>query len=267
MIRQQIRKVFRAFGFDLKRLTPDHNPSVQLVSGLNLVSADVVFDVGANVGQFAQNIRKAGFTGTIVSFEPQSKAHDALTNAAQADPSWHVHPRTAIGDEEGEIEINISANSVSSSALPMLSTHAAAEISSTYIGAENAPVTRLDAVASQYLTDNAKPFIKIDTQGFEGKVLDGAEEALSQAVGVLLELSLVPYTKASRCGMKWSIDWKRWAFPCGLFKKDSTIPERDRLCRWMGYFCVFSRAVRRTPFFGHMVPEIPLAVLFLTSSP
>ena len=35
-------------------------------------------------------------------------------------------------------------------------------------------------------------FIKIDTQGYEWQVLDGAEEALKLACGLHLELSLVP---------------------------------------------------------------------------
>jgi hypothetical protein len=42
------------------------------------------------------------------------------------DSQWQIHPRTAIGDFDGEIEINIAGNSVSSSVLPMLDSHSLA---------------------------------------------------------------------------------------------------------------------------------------------
>jgi hypothetical protein len=36
---------------------------------------DLLLDVGANTGQYAQSAREAGFQNTIVSFEPLSEAH------------------------------------------------------------------------------------------------------------------------------------------------------------------------------------------------
>ena len=53
------------------------------------------------------------------------------------------------------------------------------------------PIAKLDSVAKHYMTPESKLFIKIDTQGFEWQVLDGARETLQQACGVLCELSLV----------------------------------------------------------------------------
>jgi hypothetical protein len=50
----------------------------------------------------------------------------------------------------------------------------------------------LDSIANRYLNKNSNLFIKIDTQGYEWQVLDGANETLKRAQGVLCELSLVP---------------------------------------------------------------------------
>lgn len=54
------------------------------------------------------------------------------------------------------------------------------------------PIKTLDAVAGQYLKGVRAPFLKIDTQGFEWHVLDGARETRPHIKGILVELSLVP---------------------------------------------------------------------------
>lgn len=193
-----LKNILHSFGLDLHRLSPSSNPSYQLLTALNYVRADIVFDVGANVGQFVQELRSVGFSGEVVSFEPLSNAHAVLCKAAQADTTWKIHPRVAVGDYDGEIEINIAGNSVSSSVLPMLDAHSSAAVGSAYVASEPTPLVRLDSVAELYLSEDSRPFIKIDTQGFEWQVLDGASETLKRAHGVLLELSLVPLYDGQR---------------------------------------------------------------------
>lgn len=111
---------------------------------------------------------------------------------ARRDKLWAVHPRSAIGDYDGDVEINISGNSVSSSVLPMTEAHSSAAENSAYISSEKVPIARLDSVVSEYISPKSRTFIKIDTQGFEWQVLDGASETLKNAQGVLCEMSLVP---------------------------------------------------------------------------
>jgi hypothetical protein len=61
-----------------------------------------------------------------------------------------VHPRAAVGDRDGEVDINISGNSVSSSVLTMLGSHSSAAEGSAYVGAERTSLVRLDSVAQHY---------------------------------------------------------------------------------------------------------------------
>lgn len=121
-----------------------------------------------------------------------SSASQKLYALANRDKDWAVHHQCAIGDHDGEIEINIAGNSVSSSILPMLRSHTDAAIGSAYVSSEKVPISRLDSIANSYLESDSNLFIKIDTQGYEWQVLDGARETLKQARGVLCELSLVP---------------------------------------------------------------------------
>lgn len=187
-----VKKLSRKFGVEIGRYRPYNSLPAQLVKALDLAGINIIFDIGANEGQFAREIREYGYAGRIVSFEPLSTARTKLLTFSSADPNWEVHEQAAIGDQNGEIEIHIAGNSVSSSVLPMLESHSSAAVNSAYIDSECVPITRLDSVASRYLTKESKLFIKIDTQGFEWQVLDGALETLRGARGVLCEMSFVP---------------------------------------------------------------------------
>jgi len=197
-LKQPLKRLINAAGFELRRLKPKTNPAYQLLIGLNRFDIDLVFDVGANAGQFASELRDLGYTGDIVSFEPLSAAHRSLSAHAAKDDKWRVHQRCAIGDFDGEIDINVSANSVSSSVLPMLEAHSSAAVKSAYVGTEKVPIFRLDSVTPDYLSAASRAFVKIDTQGFEWQVLDGGSETLAAAQGLLCELSLVPLYEGQR---------------------------------------------------------------------
>lgn len=201
-IEKIIRKTFQVFGLDLKRISVNTSPSLQLWRSLEYFNIDTVLDIGANVGQFACDLRTAGYYGNIVSFEPLPDAHQMLVKASTADALWDVHELGAIGDFDGELNINISDNSVSSSILPMLKLHSDAEKSSFYVDKVKVPISRLDSIAKPYINNSQSYFIKIDTQGYEWKVLDGAKEVLSNAQGVLCELSLVPLYEGQHLWME-----------------------------------------------------------------
>lgn len=187
-----IRNILARLGLKVSRYNPGTSPAVQLSKALEIAHIDVVFDIGANEGQFAKGVRDDGYSGKIISFEPLSTAREKLVRLARRDNSWSLHNQCAIGDHDGEIEINIAGNSVSSSVLPMLKSHSNASPESVYVSSEKVPISCLDSVANLYLEPDSNLFIKIDTQGYEWQVLDGASETLKRARGVLCELSLVP---------------------------------------------------------------------------
>jgi FkbM family methyltransferase len=115
-----------------------------------------------------------------------------LLRASESDARWEIAPRAAIGDHEGEVEMHIAGNSVSSSALGMLDSHAKAAPDSAYVGNERVRLAPLDTMARAYLQPETVSFLKIDTQGYEDRVLDGASELLGTICGLQLELSFVP---------------------------------------------------------------------------
>ena len=192
MLKDVARQILRKLGLEIRRYVPPTSPTEGLVASMRKFDIDLVLDVGANKGQFASEIRHWGYAGRIVSFEPLSQVHGELQQSSAGDPMWEVCPRCALGDHNGEVEINIAGNSESRSILPMLESHRSAAPESAYQGKEIVPVKTLDTVAGQYLKDARAAFLKIDTQGFEWQVLDGARDSLPHIKGILVELSLVP---------------------------------------------------------------------------
>lgn len=197
-IKKIARKIIQKLGFNINRRTPSTDSGLQLLKGLDCFGIDLVLDVGGNIGQFACELRSNGYRGRIVSFEPLPDAHKKISEISAKDALWDVYVQGAIGDFDGEIEINIAGNSVSSSVLPMLDSCSNAAQGAAYTGKVKVPISRLDTVVSQYISKTDNYFIKIDTQGFEWQVLDGAQDTLAKALGVLCELSLVPLYDGQR---------------------------------------------------------------------
>lgn len=189
---RHLRNIARSVGLDIHRYRKNDSQEGRLATMLATHSVNLVLDVGANAGQFAQTLRRSGYAGQIVSFEPLSTAYMELQQASRKDRMWEIAPRAAIGDRDGDIDIHISGNSVSSSVLGMIDLHASAAPSSKYVGVERAPLRRLDAIARDYLSADAISFLKIDTQGYEDRVLDGAAGLLDRIVGIQVELSFLP---------------------------------------------------------------------------
>ena len=163
-----------------------------LVTILRHFGVTVVLDVGAHKGEYGGYLRRAGWTGRIVSFEPQSAVRPALEDRAAADGNWQVAPAMALGRDDGEIALNISAETDMSSALPLAGSAMRFTPSSAMVGRETVPLRRLASVFDTYVRDGDTVFVKADTQGYESAVLDGAAPVMARIAGWQLELSIEP---------------------------------------------------------------------------
>lgn len=165
-------------------------PMARLLQQMEACGIDLVLDVGANKGQFAQSLRSGGFRGEIVSFEPLSIAFAVLQRHCDEDDAWSCI-NAALGDADGEAEINISANSYSSSLLPVRDWTVAAEPGIAYVAQEPVSVRRLDGLLGE-LPRAKRIFLKVDTQGFDHPVIEGATGILDRIVLVQTELAWTP---------------------------------------------------------------------------
>lgn len=151
-----------------------------------------ILDVGGNVGGYGRSLMTLGYKGKLISFEPVSAAFQELETRSKKHANWSV-VNSAIGNTDGEIEINVSANkSLSSSIADMLPAHLENAPEARYVSKEKVPIRKLDSIFDQYVESGDNVFLKIDTQGYEKTVLDGAEKSLPKIKGIQVEMSLVP---------------------------------------------------------------------------
>jgi len=178
-------------GCDILRYQPWHFCELRRSRLIRTAGVTCVVDVGANTGQYGGELRETGYSGRLVSFEPLSAAFEVLAKRAAKNQPWECM-RMALGSHDGTACLNVAANLVSSSILPMLQAHSNAAPESRYVGIEDAPMRTLDSLAPVLFRPQDSIWLKLDVQGFEQEVLDGAELLLRSVKAIEVELSLQP---------------------------------------------------------------------------
>jgi FkbM family methyltransferase len=184
--RESLKRLLKGMGYELRQYTPLR--SFAAARDALLQNADVVVDVGANAGQYGEALRESGYRGRLVSLEPVTEAYEQLQLRASEDGAWEA-VQVAASDADGELTLNVTDDSRSSSAL------ARNELFADRPGwapreSRTVPARRLEALADELLRPGERAFLKIDVQGYERQVLDGAGAALGRFEGIELELSV-----------------------------------------------------------------------------
>jgi len=149
-----------------------------------------VIDVGANVGQFACAALRLLRPRKVHVFEPLPGAVDALRRRLGAEAGVEIHP-VALGAAPSDLTLHVNAHTHSSSFLALGEGHRVAFPEATYVGEETVSVRTLDAELTG--ADLPRPMlIKLDVQGYERWVLEGAPRTLAKADWVVLETSFRP---------------------------------------------------------------------------
>ena len=107
------------FNLRLNKITLSNNFNYYIVRVLANFKIDYVLDIGANEGQFAEEIRKYGFKKNILSYEPMTSAYKKLSKKSKSSNNWKIY-NNGFGDKVGPKTLNISQNSVSSSILSLI---------------------------------------------------------------------------------------------------------------------------------------------------
>ena len=177
--------------FALHKRAQNHLGARHVASVLRHYRVNCVFDVGANIGQYGRQLRELGYRGRIVSFEPVPAMAEKLREVAAQDHDWRVH-EMALGREDGSAEINVVFGSMSSMLGPT-------EFGNTRYKrfqktrTVEIPLRRLEGLMDQALEgiEAPRPYLKMDTQGFDLEAYAGAGKRVEEFVGLQSEVALM----------------------------------------------------------------------------
>jgi FkbM family methyltransferase len=155
-----------------------------------------VLDVGAHVGQYVHLLREhVGFDGYIISFEPTSHSYQMLLRARRGDEWWQGH-HIALGAANGLMELNCFSASTNLNSFLHPSQYGASRFSALgHVGhKESVRTFRLSDIFDEVTAHIHKPrvLLKIDTQGYDLKVLDGAASIADRILLLQVEAPALP---------------------------------------------------------------------------
>lgn len=152
---------------------------------LKYLGINCVLDVGANQGQFAKSLRKLGYHGYILSFEPIEEDFSLLSKAFEHDKFWRGF-NTALGNENSVKSFNIAMESTA------MSSFLIPKEKDWKIKVAQVEIKKLDTMFDTLIETipNPRVFLKMDTQGYDLEVVKGAEGCINSVLGLLSELSV-----------------------------------------------------------------------------
>jgi FkbM family methyltransferase len=194
LIKQFVKAAVNGLGFDLSRHQP--KPPTAFEVQKMMMEADrglIIFDVGAHSGHTVIKYRRLFPAATIHAFEPTPGGCDYLRSVIPRDDRTFFHP-LALSEREGHAEFHLNSSGSTNSLLqtdteaspdwrPLLTTERIANVTTTTIDAFCASqgVPQID-------------ILKLDVQGAEYRILEGARDMLaSRRIRlVFLEVIVVP---------------------------------------------------------------------------
>ena len=197
-MRKFIQKIINLFGYKFMKINSiDPTDLDRLTKFLVTKSEPVIFDVGANKGQSITRYKKLFQNPIIHCFEPNIDNVNILKQKYTNDKSLYLN-NVAVGDKKGKLEFNIYAQNSHSSFKNLIpnTTWIKKRSKSINIDDKNYTTKKINAeiiTLDDYV--NAKnltsvDILKIDTQGFEDKVLLGAQNLLKNNRIKLIQLEL-----------------------------------------------------------------------------
>jgi FkbM family methyltransferase len=189
MLKKLVKYVLKKVGLDIHKYTP--KPVLPLATLFSLYQVDTIFDIGANIGTSVTGFRAIGFQKKIVSFEPIQYLFSQMAVQAAKDQNW-VIKNFALGDINEEVYINVSGGHAgASSILSMTSNVLENAPDQEVVRQEKIEVKTIDSIIDQYYPHGDNLFLKIDVQGYEKKVIEGAKNSLARVIGIKVEMSIV----------------------------------------------------------------------------
>jgi FkbM family methyltransferase len=151
----------------------------------------VVYDIGAHEGLWSEMCQDIFAPEKCFLFEPLREVREKAIRRRPPPPAdWQMLP-FALGDHEETQSLHLTRNLAASSLLAPLASESASVTEIQAVAEEKVQVVPLDTLAASKGLPRPD-LVKIDVQGFEGRVMSGGQRTLSQAQRMVVEVSLHP---------------------------------------------------------------------------
>lgn len=190
IIRSKTNTIIKKFGYKAVKLNFMNDLEYSIKKILLDMEIDLVMDIGAYQGGFSMFILKNRLAKQVFAIEPNQNTYPTLDGICKKYKNFNFCTGVAASDKIGKTTLNISANGESSSLRNMSSIHLKAEPNSYTMDRQDIETKTLDAIIKDsYPYFDGNIFLKIDVQGFELNVLNGAASILDSTNAILIELS------------------------------------------------------------------------------
>lgn len=185
-----IKSILNLFGYELIKKKESPLLSAHLKKIIEDYEINLVIDVGANNGQFGRLLRKIGYKGDILSFEPVSSTFEKLRENSANDKRWR-QIKLALGNKKGTEIINVFDSTDFSS---ILNPNEFGKQTFKQIRTSQTETIEIDTLDNILANDlkTRKIFLKMDTQGYDLNVFNGAKKSVNSIVAILSEISFLP---------------------------------------------------------------------------
>jgi len=187
-----LRYLASLLGYSLENTRRQTTLEAHLKIVFDRQKTDCVLDVGANRGTYGILLRRIGYRGTIVSFEPLAAIYAELSRQASGDAQWSTL-QMALGEHDESRSMTRHARSDLSSLLP-LNALGSKIFGNNVVSEETIRICRGDHAWSEVVPADADSvFLKTDTQGFDMNVLRGFGKRLAENIrGIQIEAAFKP---------------------------------------------------------------------------
>ena len=171
-----LKKIFKSFGYSISK--KDDSSSLEILKNLfDTKSEIIIFDIGAHFGQSAQNYRDIFKNALIYAFEPASESYKVLS-------SLNIKKLKAFNigfsNKKSMEKLLVNSEKTTTNSLLPFSSSAKKVWGLDYLDNTDSIFSSFNTIDNFMNEEDITKidFMKIDVQGAEYLVLDGAKEAL-----------------------------------------------------------------------------------------
>jgi FkbM family methyltransferase len=195
LIKKIIKKSFEFLGFEIRK----KNLNFDDIYKKKIRENPLIFDIGANQGQSIERFKKIFEQPNIHAFEPIKSEFNILKEKYYSDKNITLN-NLAVGNINNQKKIfyvnaktsTSSFNKLKSNSKWLKTRSKELNISTNKFIKESVKIN-IVTIDNYCLKNNIKriDILKIDTQGYEDKILEGAQKVLSSGIVSIIELEIM----------------------------------------------------------------------------